>query len=400
MSFLRRWHETDVSQAEHQRICEAVIDNEALVVYDFLENGGTAEKIRDADSDKTMLHLAAFKGHSAMLGNLLKSPRLLPLIDSRDRGKRTPLHLAAAIGDEACVRILIAAGAKLSCQDKVGSTPLHLAVKFEKLDVAQALLELGADPMLEDKERQSSKDLAECSENSALISLMKGFASAKRSGFSVKSVLPAWVFSTTPESEKENHADSTNLSLDARTSDDVEVGVVKPPQVKCKSEHVACRGPGHVACSHCFYTDRFGRHKDCTRACAMIDGSWGPSVCVPECSEIAAESVQQMLTERSMAASIMHQSSNTCRNVSYSGNICRGPGHVRCNDCFYNGRFGRNKNCRRQCSMIAGSWGPSSCVPECRQPAEEKQETESELTCVPESERTNRSNRSKDFVEE
>lgn len=52
-----------------------------------------------------------------------------------------------------------------------------------------------------------------------------------------------------------------------------------------------CRGRGHVRCSHCYCSDRFGRHELCQRQCAMIGGSWGPSLCATGCMPVARGSL-------------------------------------------------------------------------------------------------------------
>ena len=44
-----------------------------------------------------------------------------------------------------------------------------------------------------------------------------------------------------------------------------------------------CRGSGHAFCNKCYHTERYGRHVRCQRACAVIDGSWGPAFCTSDC---------------------------------------------------------------------------------------------------------------------
>ncbi|CAE8591575.1 unnamed protein product [Polarella glacialis] len=46
--------------------------------------------------------------------------------------------------------------------------------------------------------------------------------------------------------------------------------------------------------------------------------------------------------------------------------LCRGQGHVKCGRCYHTERFGRHGACVRECALIGGSWGPSSCIPECQ----------------------------------
>ncbi len=58
-----------------------------------------------------------------------------------------PLHEAAALGDPALVRALLAAGANVRARDATGRTPLHMASDSH---TAAALAEAGADPCATD----------------------------------------------------------------------------------------------------------------------------------------------------------------------------------------------------------------------------------------------------------
>lgn len=314
---------------ERERICKAVSANEQETVREFLKNGGAAENIRDPGR-RTLLHLAAFAGHCAMLKLLLESPRLVSLIDSRDRAEKTALHLAAGIGDGFCVRVLVAAGAKLTCQDKIGCTPLHLAVKFSKLYAVRALLELSADPTLEDKENQTPQNMAQASEDPEMISLMMSFAPTKPpSGLSVKRMLPAWMFPSKAEERtipsirvepavelseelEAEDLEARDSSLEHKIKDMDQKIIHRAENLQLEessgqrtenkvnlvsNEQVLCRGPGHIRCSHCYYTERFGRHVNCTRQCSIVGGSWGPLTCVPECGQTLHDTKPEVTNE-------------------------------------------------------------------------------------------------------
>ncbi|GAB1641434.1 ankyrin repeat domain-containing protein [Krasilnikovia sp. MM14-A1259] len=62
----------------------------------------------------------------------------------RDRMGRTELHDAAAAGDVATVRSLVAQGADVDTADKAGWTALHFAAQAQAAAVAAELLTAGA----------------------------------------------------------------------------------------------------------------------------------------------------------------------------------------------------------------------------------------------------------------
>eukprot|EP00964_Phaeocystis_antarctica_P132940 scaffold97102_cov45-Phaeocystis_antarctica.AAC.1 len=73
----------------------------------------------------------------------------------------TPLHLAAAAGDEAGLRLLLAAGAAAEAEDEGGARPLHLAAAAVRRGAARLLMEEGgARPEARDGCGRSPLDLA------------------------------------------------------------------------------------------------------------------------------------------------------------------------------------------------------------------------------------------------
>ncbi len=74
-------------------------------------------------------------------------------MDSRAENGLTALHMAAALGNLACVQALLAAGASMmvrtvdldmhsSLQAPAGSTPLHLAAQRGHIAILQAMLQV------------------------------------------------------------------------------------------------------------------------------------------------------------------------------------------------------------------------------------------------------------------
>ncbi|MDR3077774.1 MAG: ankyrin repeat domain-containing protein, partial [Planctomycetota bacterium] len=63
-----------------------------------------------------------------------------------ERGRRTPLHAAAAVNVPELIGLLVANGAELEAVDRDGMTPLGIAADSKNIAMMQALLQAGADP--------------------------------------------------------------------------------------------------------------------------------------------------------------------------------------------------------------------------------------------------------------
>jgi len=72
-------------------------------------------------------------------------------VSAQDEHGRTPLHLAAGMGQVDVARMLVERGADMSAQDEHGRTPLHLAASRGRVDVARMLVERGADVSAQDE---------------------------------------------------------------------------------------------------------------------------------------------------------------------------------------------------------------------------------------------------------
>ncbi|OJH30342.1 Phosphocholine transferase AnkX [Wolbachia endosymbiont of Armadillidium vulgare] len=89
----------------------------------------------------TLLHIAAFNGHTEVVTTLLENRAK---VDKKGAGGETPLHLAAENGHTEIVKALIGKGAKVDEKDVSGGTPLHLAAKNGHTEVVTTLLNNGA----------------------------------------------------------------------------------------------------------------------------------------------------------------------------------------------------------------------------------------------------------------
>lgn len=65
------------------------------------------------------------------------------LADSFDVGLNVPLHKAAELNQIEMCKLLLAAGANPSSQNKTGFSPLHIAARTGRREVIQLLLGFG-----------------------------------------------------------------------------------------------------------------------------------------------------------------------------------------------------------------------------------------------------------------
>ena len=84
-------------------------------------------------------------------------------VDSRDEKVRTPLHIAAGVGNEDIVRLLSNRGANVDAIDSYGQTPLHFAAINGHERVALLLLDNYAD--IDARDSQGSSPLYEATNN-------------------------------------------------------------------------------------------------------------------------------------------------------------------------------------------------------------------------------------------
>ena len=144
----RCWHSyTDVPQPMWEKwkliksapLHLAAFQGHSAVVGLLLGGGASVNSL--AGLNYTPLHLAAAKGYSAVVGLLLSSGAS---VDSLTASNHTPLHLAARAGDMVTAKLLVAGGASVESVTRDRLSPLHIAVEQGHTEVAKLLLKNGA----------------------------------------------------------------------------------------------------------------------------------------------------------------------------------------------------------------------------------------------------------------
>lgn len=95
-------------------------------------------------------------------GHLLVAELLIQYgadVNTRDRNRETPLHLASGHGKLDMVRLLLTSGSSVDSQDE-DSTPLHRAAQSGHLDIVILLLRSGAGVNVHNSNDKTAKDLA------------------------------------------------------------------------------------------------------------------------------------------------------------------------------------------------------------------------------------------------
>mmetsp|Transcript_18511 Transcript_18511/g.38238 ORF Transcript_18511/g.38238 Transcript_18511/m.38238 type:complete len:183 (-) Transcript_18511:2298-2846(-) len=97
---------------------------------------GVNVNAKEAHSNRTAIHKAAFFGHSEVVKYLVG---LGSEVNAQDADGDTALHDAAQLGHAAAVEVLLKNGADKSITNKDGQTPLHKAEINGKTDIIALL---------------------------------------------------------------------------------------------------------------------------------------------------------------------------------------------------------------------------------------------------------------------
>mmetsp|Transcript_4278 Transcript_4278/g.6993 ORF Transcript_4278/g.6993 Transcript_4278/m.6993 type:complete len:737 (-) Transcript_4278:41-2251(-) len=148
----------DVTNETTLNSCTKVV-NQVRSLNTYAKSEKSVRPVRAADKapwwaarrkKEEFLWLAAETADVDLLRRLLKPPKKgepPANLNSRSLYGRTPLHIAASVGNAECVALLVAARAMLEARTNSGLTALHIASQHGHRDATMMLLDRDADPI-------------------------------------------------------------------------------------------------------------------------------------------------------------------------------------------------------------------------------------------------------------
>jgi ankyrin repeat protein len=149
----------------------------SMRVFDVLLRHAGTKIDAPAMNGNTALMMAAFKHNKPAAEALIAKGAAV------NRPGWTPLHYAAASGDDDIARLLLAHGARIDAQSPPASgkfTPLMMAAREGHEDSALFLLGQGADPQLKNSEGLTAAQIAERADHAAIAAAIAKRAKSGR----------------------------------------------------------------------------------------------------------------------------------------------------------------------------------------------------------------------------
>jgi ankyrin repeat protein len=139
------------------------IRENAMRVFKVLVNARDVNLDQKAANGDTALMLAAFKANKPAVDALLKKGAAV------NRQGWTPLHYAAAAGDNDIVQMLLDKSADLNARSPNGTTPIMMAARGSHILTVKLLLDAGADATLKNQQGMTAIDFARQAGNTQIV---------------------------------------------------------------------------------------------------------------------------------------------------------------------------------------------------------------------------------------
>jgi len=130
------------------------IREKAMKVFKVLLNAPGIDLDQTAANGDTALMLAAYTANEPAVQALLEKGAAV------NRPGWTPLHYAAASGDNAIVQMLLDKSADLNARSPNGTTPIMMAARGGHILTVKLLLDAGADATLKNQQGMTAIDFA------------------------------------------------------------------------------------------------------------------------------------------------------------------------------------------------------------------------------------------------
>jgi ankyrin repeat protein len=152
-----------VDPVSHETVLLLALREGAQRVIDELVNARDLRLEQAAPNGNTPLMMAAFKRNGGAVQALLARGAAV------NRPGWAPLHYAAAGGDPAITRLLIARGADVNARAVAGFTPLMMAAREGQEEAVEVLLRAGADARLTNSEGLNAAQMAEQADKPRIV---------------------------------------------------------------------------------------------------------------------------------------------------------------------------------------------------------------------------------------
>lgn len=168
------------------------------LIFAMRENANRVLDLLLADK-RTKLNISAFNGDNALMiacykGNEQAVLKLLKKGAKVDKNGWTPLHYAAANGNNNIVKMLLAHDAFVNAASPNGTTPVMMAAEAGHIYTVKLLYDNGADLTITNQQKMSAIDFANMNQNTAIAEGIQYLIKKEEEMDRIRNTLPKFPF--------------------------------------------------------------------------------------------------------------------------------------------------------------------------------------------------------------